>query len=109
MEDFNFKEIGKLNVNLNEMEKDVMKKYSDKLAFFESKAPVQSIADKNDYWHGDDYHKFFDIAVKADIKMIYYYKFTGNNNNIEELDFGFMHDGIMHILIAYTKPHTTYM
>jgi len=32
--------------NLKEMEKAIMKKYSDKLAFFVVKVPIESIADK---------------------------------------------------------------
>jgi len=96
------------------MKKDIMKKYSDKLAFFAVKVPIHSITDKTVSWLGKDYHEFFDIAVKAGVKMIYYYRTFPDADKIEidateldkiditELDFGFMHDGIMHILIAYS-------
>ena len=94
--------------NLKEMEKDIRKKYSDKLAFFEVRVPIQSITDKPVYWFGRDYHEFFDIAVKAGVKIMYYFKFEGHNGDIEELDFGFIHDGMIHVFIEYTKPHTTY-
>jgi len=94
-------------LNLNEMDKEIMKKYSDKFAFFKVENRIKSITDKNVYWLGKDYHEFFDVAVKAGVKMMYYYKttfismegkFAEHNGDITELGFGFMHDGIMHIL-----------
>jgi len=96
--------------NLKEMEKAIMKKYSDKLAFFAVKVPIESIADKTVFWIGEDYNEFFDIAVKAGAKIIYYHEtFPINKKRIPEhaddiskLELGFMHNGIMHILIAYT-------
>jgi len=94
-------------INLNEMDKDIMKKYSDKFAFFTVETPIHHITNKKVYWLGKDYHKFFDIAIKLGVKMIYYHKtsyidigekFPEHNGDIVELGFGFMHDGIMHIL-----------
>ena len=102
-------------INLNEMDKEIMKKYSDKLVFFTVKVPIQSITNKNAFWLGKDYHEFFDIAVKVGVKMIYCYKityisigekFAEHAADIAELDFGFMHDGIMHVLIAYSDQYS---
>jgi len=95
--------------NLKELEKSIMKKYSDKFVFFRVSVPIKYVANRSVFWDGKDYDEFFDMASTLDVKVIYYHeafpqdtkeKYAKHADDIAELEFGFMmyYDWMLHAM-----------
>jgi len=95
--------------NLKELEKSIMKKYSDKLAFFRSGVQLKYLAHTSVPWDGEDYNEFLDVATKVGVKIIYYHesfphdtkeKYAKHADDIAELELGFMsvYEYMVHIM-----------
>jgi len=100
---------------LEELEKSIIEKYSDKLVFFKIEGPIEDIKATNVSWGNEDYDEFLDIATKVGAKIIYYSeafpdytkeKYAKHADDIAELDLGFIYDNILHTIALYADWYT---
>ena len=96
---------------LEEIKKSIIKKYFDKLAFFEIgfyMEDMENFVANSVPWDNDDYIEFLDMAVKVGAKIVYWCESYFDDKDdkdmpkkVKKVDLGFIHDGILHTMTMY--------
>ncbi len=99
---------------LEALKNTILKEYKDKFVFFELDGISPSDVKDSLMWAGDSYKEFLAMAEKLGSKIIYYSeafpdtleKYAKHEEDVAEVDLGFLHDGVLHTMSIYASWYT---